>query len=90
MLLYILCAITASVLGGLLNFISEAFLDLPLKYYNVEDNFKLGLIKNNLHSLAVNILSRIPVNVVDRFIVVFGGYLLSRGLRKLFSKAFVV
>lgn len=90
MLLYILCALTASVLGGLLNFISQVFLDIPLKYYNVEDNFKLGLMKNNLSSLAVNILSRIPVNIVDRFIVVFGGYLLSRGLRKLFSKAVVV
>lgn len=86
MLLYILCALTASVLGGLLNFISQVFLDIPLKYYNVEDNFKLGLIKNNLSSLAVNILSRIPVNIVDRFIVVFGGYLLSRGLKKFFQK----
>ena len=89
MLLYVLCAITVSVLGGFINFISQDFLDNPSKYYSVEDSFKLGLIKNNLSSLAVNILSRIPVNIVDRFIVVFGGYLLSRGLRKLFSKAFV-
>lgn len=83
MLLYVLCAITVSVLGGLINFISQDFLDNPAKYYSVEDSFKLGLIKNNLSSLAVNILSRIPVNIVDRFIVVFGGYLLSQAVKKI-------
>lgn len=82
MLLYVLCAITVSVLGGVINFISQVLLEIPLNYYSVEDSFKLGLIKNNLSSLAVNILSRIPVNVVDRFIVVFGGYLLSLAVKK--------
>jgi len=40
---------------------------------------------NNLPTLAVNILSRILINIVDRFIVIFGGYFISRVLVK-FSK----
>ena len=78
MLLYIVCAITISVLGGLLDFLSK----YPV-YFSAEDNFKPALIMNNLPVLAVNMLSRIPVNIVDRFIVIFGGYFISRGLVKI-------
>jgi hypothetical protein len=81
MLLYITCAITISVLGGVIDYVSQVF--LGKHYYSVEDNFKLSLIMNNLPVLAVNILSRIPVNIVDRFIVIFGGYFISRGLIKI-------
>jgi len=77
MLLYILCAITISILGGVIDYLSPLFLEIDLFYFNVEDTFKLGLIMNNLPVLAVNILSRIPVNLVDRFIVIFGGYFIS-------------
>jgi len=30
--------------------------------------------------LAANILARIPANLIDRFIVILGGYAISRGL----------
>ena len=82
LLLYILCAITISVLGGIINYVSDVYLGIHLQYYSVEDSFKLGLIMNNLPILAVNIFSRIPINIVDRFIVIFGGYIISRGLVK--------
>jgi hypothetical protein len=39
-----------------------------------EDTFKLGLIRNNMPVLAAAILSRIPINIVDRFIGIFCGY----------------
>jgi hypothetical protein len=81
MFLYIICAITISVLGGVIDYVSQVF--LGKHYFSVEDNFKLSLIMNNLPILAVNILSRIPVNIVDRFIVIFGGYFISRGLVKI-------
>jgi hypothetical protein len=81
MLLYIICAITISVLGGVIDYISQIF--LGKHYYSVEDNFKLSLIMNNFPVLAANILARIPINIVDRFIVIFGGYLISRGLVKI-------
>ena len=83
LLLYILCAITISVLGGVINYMSDVYLGIHLQFYSVEDTFKLGLIMGNLPVLAVNILSRIPINIVDRFIVIFGGYIISRGLVKL-------
>jgi uncharacterized membrane protein len=82
MLLYILCAITISVLGGGIDYVSRLFLKLQPLHYSPEDTFKLGLIMNNLPDLVVSILSRIPVNIVDRFIVIFGGYFISRGLVK--------
>ena len=78
MLLYIVCAITISVLGGLIDYLSI----YPF-FFSVEDNFKPALIMNNLPTLAVNILSRIPVNIVDRFIVIFGGDFISRGLMRI-------
>jgi len=33
--------------------------------------------------MLVDILSRIPVNLVDRFIVIFGGYFAARGILKM-------
>ena len=62
------------------------FLGLPLyidTVFNAAVVFAAGLITNNLPVLAVNILSRIQVNIVDRFIVIFGGYFISRGLVRL-------
>ena len=38
---------------------------------------KIGLLQNHVPLLAAKIMSRIPVNIVDRFIVVFGGFLVS-------------
>jgi hypothetical protein len=63
--------------------VSQLFLKQQPPYYSPEDTFKLGLIAGNLPALAVSILSRIPVNIVDRFIVIFGGYFISRGLVKI-------
>ena len=82
MLLYIVCAISISVLGGVINYVSDMIRG-PSLYYSPEDVFKLGFIMSDLPALAVNILSRIPVNLVDRFIVIFGGYFISRGIVKL-------
>jgi len=83
MLLYILCAVTISVLGGIINFLPHLLQETDVYYFGVEDTFKPALIMNNLPILAVNILSRIPINLVDRFIVIFGGYFIFRGLVKI-------
>ncbi|MCL2443201.1 MAG: hypothetical protein FWD13_07020 [Treponema sp.] len=85
MLLYILCAVSISILGGLINFLPHLFRETDVYYYGVADTFKPGLIASNLPILAVNILSRIPINLVDRFIVIFGGFFVSRGLVKIIS-----
>jgi hypothetical protein len=76
-----------SVLGGVINYVTQVFMGIHTYYYSVEDIFKPGLIMNNVPPLAVNILSRIPVNIVDRFIVIFGGYFISLGLAKIIRQA---
>ena len=80
-LLYVLCAISISILGGVVDYITHLFTERH--YFGIDDLFKPGLIIYNLPILAVNILSRIPINIVDRFIVIFGGYFIYRGLVKL-------
>jgi len=80
-LLYVLCAVTISLIGGVVDYITHLFVER--NYYSVDDLFKPGLFMNNLPVLAVNILSRIPVNIVDRFIVILAGYLISRGLTRI-------
>jgi hypothetical protein len=55
--------------------------ELPYSVYTL----KLGLIRGNMPFLAAAILARIPINIVDRFIVIFGGYgaaVLYRGFGK--------
>jgi hypothetical protein len=42
----------------------------------------MGLLRNNVPVLATSILSRIPINIIDRFIAVFGGYGISLIFRK--------
>ena len=72
--------IVISFLGGFIDFgltlYSAPRIDFP------EDSFKLGLLRNNVPLLATAILSRIPINIVDRFFAVFGGYGISLLYRK--------
>ena len=76
LLLVILDCAAISVAGGIIDTIlfnipggpqQEV---LPHSVYTL----KLGLLRGNMPFLAAAILARIPVNIVDRFIVIFGGY----------------
>ena len=67
-----LACILVSLTGGLIDFILTQF-TMPRPIFP-EDIFKLGLLRNNIPVLASAILSRIPINIVDRFFVIFGGY----------------
>jgi len=80
-LLYILCAVTISVVGGVVDYIMHLFVER--NYYSVDDLFKQGFFMSNMPVLAVNILSRLPINIVDRFIVILAGFLISRGLLRI-------
>jgi hypothetical protein len=71
-----------SVVGGLIDFVLYSLLAAPRGAYP-EDIFKLGLYRNNVPALTAAILSRIPINIVDRFIAIFGGY----GISLLYRKA---
>ena len=80
LLLYISACITISVLGGLIDFIYHSVFSVEKFYFSPEDTVKISLLRSGIHTLAMNILSRIPINVVDRFIVIFGGYFIAKGL----------
>jgi hypothetical protein len=36
--------------------------------------FKPGLLRKHLYMVAIEIISRIPLNIIDRIIAAFGGY----------------
>jgi len=75
--------IAVSITGGIIDFTLVLY-QVP-RGISPEDTFKLGLLQNNVPLLATAVLSRIPINIVDRFIAVFGGY----GVSLLFRKRFV-
>ncbi|MDR2096261.1 MAG: hypothetical protein LBP76_12220 [Treponema sp.] len=81
MVLAALDCIIISVIGGIIDFVLHGLLAAPKRIYP-EDIFKLGLYRNNVPVLAAAILSRIPINIVDRFIAVFAGYGISLVYRK--------
>jgi hypothetical protein len=83
MVLYIVCSLTISVLGGVIDYFHYTVLSNSKLSFSAEDAFKIGLLRSGIPVLAIDILSRIPVNIVDRFIVIFGGYFLSRLIIKL-------
>jgi hypothetical protein len=73
--------IVISIMGGIIDYFITMF-SMPRAYYP-EDTFKLGLLRNNVPVLAAAVFSRIPINIVDRFIVIFGGYGISLLYRKM-------
>jgi hypothetical protein len=81
MALAALDCVLISVVGGIIDFLLYTLLAAPRGAYP-EDIFKLGLYRNNVPALAAAILSRIPINIVDRFIAIFGGYGISLLYRK--------
>jgi len=81
--LVVLDCIIISVLGGIIELIIEQF-STPWKY-SPSDIFKLGFLRNNAPSFIAGILSQFPINIVDRFIAVFGGYGISLIFRRWLS-----
>jgi len=81
MLLYIATSVSASVLGGLIDYVVIMMEDYrPLGPGHV---FGSGFYGGEIYPLAIGILSRVPINIIDRFIVVFGGFFIALGLGRL-------
>jgi len=84
MLLYIAASTSASVLGGLIDYVVIMMEDhRPLGPGHV---FGIGFDGVATHPLTIGILSRVPINIIDRFIVVFGGFFIALGLGRLRRK----
>jgi hypothetical protein len=77
LLLYVASCLTVSVLGGIIDFILYDVLAKNKLYYSPEDTFKVGFLHSGPPIVLTNILSRIPINIVDRFVAIFGGFSLS-------------
>ncbi|MCL2215184.1 MAG: hypothetical protein FWC06_08265, partial [Treponema sp.] len=85
MLIYITVVVVISILGGLIDFIFYTLLANIKADYSAEDAFKEWLFQSSPSVLVMNILSRLPVNITDRFIVVFGGYFISQAFISLYK-----
>lgn len=80
LVLVVLDCIVISVTGGLIDTYLTVF-SVPPDFWP-EDTFKLILLRSNTSYPAAAILSRIPINIVDRLIAIFAGY----GLSVLYKK----
>ena len=83
LVLVVLDCLAVSISGGIIDF-TLLTLQAP-RTFSPEDSFKLGLLRNKVPLLPTAILSRIPINIVDRFIVIFGGFGISLLYRKALS-----
>jgi hypothetical protein len=82
LLLYIAACVTVSVLGGIIDFILyEVFMETKLSY-SPEDTFKMGFLRDGSPAVVTNILSRIPINIINRFVTIFGGFSLSLVIKR--------
>jgi hypothetical protein len=87
LLLYLVTCIAISLIGGIIDWFGAEILNMGGDHEELPYTFfKIGLRRNKLPPLAANILSRIPVNIVDRFITIFGGYGLGLLLRRVLEK----
>jgi len=86
LLSFVLC-IAISILGGLLASFMRFMLTLSDVAAHNPASAKLGLtlFPQGLPVILVEILSRIPVNIIDRLITTFTGYGAALGLNFLFS-----
>jgi hypothetical protein len=72
-----------SILGGLISVFIQLVLLTPLDKAPPETIFKLGFLRQGFSLAAAEILARVPINVLDRIIAIFGGYGAALLLQKL-------
>jgi len=87
MLLYIAVSVSASVSGGLIDYIRFTRVELYRRFFAPNDVFRFAFYDSGFHPLAIAILSRFPINLIDRFIVITGGFAVAVGLGKVSEQA---
>ena len=81
-LLYLACVIALSALGGIIAFSFYHVGGREGGFFHTIETFRTGFLRGGTHILTAEILSRILVNIADRFIVIFGGYLVALGVKR--------
>jgi hypothetical protein len=84
--LSVVMALVESVMGGVVETLGFALTHTPEPVGGPEIEMQGGLYLMGLSHLPVEILSRIPINLIDRPITVFGGYGVAIGLRALMRR----
>jgi hypothetical protein len=83
MLLVVLDCLAVSAAGGIIDYALYIVPGPPLRSPLISlDSLTLALLRTNMPYLTAAILARIPVNIKDRFIAVFGAYGVSLLYRK--------
>jgi hypothetical protein len=88
LLLIAIDCVAVSIAGGIIDALLFAIPSSPQQDFSPFSVYtlKLGLLRTNMPLLAAAILARIPINIVDRFIAVLGGYGVSVLYRKIIEK----
>jgi hypothetical protein len=73
LLSFVMC-IAISIFGGLVTALIKTFSPRFQGSPSPERLFKLALLRKNLPLAIVEVASRIPLNIIDRLLSVFGGY----------------
>jgi hypothetical protein len=82
LLSFVMC-IVISILGGLTTVLINPFGGSSNSDLDI---FRRALLRKNLPPAVIEILLRIPINVIDRLLSVFGGYGVSALLWRLFPR----
>ncbi|MBO4728502.1 MAG: hypothetical protein J5631_08800 [Spirochaetaceae bacterium] len=82
-ILSIAMCIIISVLGGIIDTICVTYSNYKSYYPVASDFFKPNFIKLGLSQLGTNIISRFPINIVDRLITSFIAYILAVCYKKI-------
>lgn len=69
--------IVISILGGIIDSICMTFSDYKSNYPVASDFFKPNFIKLGLNKLGTNIISRFPINIIDRLVTSVVAYYLA-------------
>jgi len=78
--IYFACVIAASVMGGLIDFVYHTMMGVERPHLTGTNAMVMAFMQSGIHVLPANILSRLSVNIIDRFVVVFVGYLIALGI----------
>lgn len=76
-ILAMIMCVAISVLGGIIDTICTTYSDFKSTYPVASDFFKANFIKLGLSQLSTNIISRFPINIIDRLLTSFISYALT-------------
>jgi hypothetical protein len=74
LMLSLYMCIVISVTGGLISWIISVFWPVNNQDISPESYFKLGMLLNHYPAPLAEIISRLPVNIPDRLLSVYGAY----------------